>query len=170
MTERDQSMIFSGLTYTPRPYSDLKAKSFAFAAGIEAMAPKLPPFPQEVWKYSPKVKWILIPFHNRDPEDNGFLSRCIQDLNALCKEVLPHIWACAMGEDYGSAIWAWEPVRPNSGWVRVRLPQMYLLARAALCHLEAWTYEDEDAWSFGLNNLINEAGFDRQYTRPGQMS
>ena len=75
-----------------------------------------------------------------------------------------------MGEDYGEAFWVWDDIRPSVKWVNERLPQIYLLALACDCNLEGWTFEDDHAWEFGLGTVIEEAGFDPTYTRPGQMS
>ncbi|QAY75612.1 hypothetical protein [Sphingosinicella sp. BN140058] len=154
-------------TYTPRSYQDLKARSVVLAAGIEALTPKLPP-PGEWCPF--EVKWAFLPYARRDPEDEEYTVACFEQMRNYLKEIFPGFSASLMGEDSELTFWVWENVRPNVRWVNERIPQMYLLARLCNCHLEGWTYEDDSAWEFGLSKLIDEAGFDKFYLRPGQGS
>lgn len=157
--------------YTPRPYSDLKARSLVLAAGIEKIASLLPPMPAFRHAQGPCVKWIFLPNRRGDLNDwDNNVEECCSKFYKICEEVTPDLAFTVMGESYGAAFWVWENVRPSVKWVNERLPQIYLLAHACDCNLEGWTYEDDDAWRPGLSKVIDEAGFDTTYTRPGQMS
>ncbi|WP_143704569.1 hypothetical protein [Porphyrobacter sp. TH134] len=151
-------------------------RSLALAAGVEKITPLLPDRSKYSDSRPPCVKWIFLPNRRGDLNDwENNVQHSYWKFREIYEELQPHheflrMGYTHMGEKYGEAFWLWEDIRPTVSWVSERLPLIYVMAHACDCNLEGWTFEDDHAWAFGLADVINEAGFDPEYTRPGQMS
>lgn len=163
-------------SYTPRSYGDLLARSLVLASGVEKITPLLPDRSEYSDSRPPCVKWIFLP--NRRGELNDWehnVQYCYWKLRELHDELKPHHEFLKggfthMNETYGDVFWVWEDVRPTVLWVSERLPLIYTMALACDCNIEGWNFEDDCAWQFGFQDVINEAGFDKEYIRPWQRS
>lgn len=162
-------MLLLRESYSERFYVDLKRRSLILAEGIEAFLSKLPPLDQ-YGDLKPAVKWVYVPKSDRydvEVDKNGENSAAVRH---LCSEIFPEFCVRQMREEFGETFWIWEDVRPSITWLENRLPQMYLLGMAIDCFLEGWTFEDDEAWQFGLSDIVANAGFDSNIIRPGQKS
>jgi hypothetical protein len=161
--------MVNGLThYRPISFDQLKRGSFILSAGIEKFSSRLPSTDTYGAGNQPHVKWVFVAKDLQFSPKNDADGEKFYSVRRLCSELFPNRFTVDLySSEEMETIFISEDVRPTINWIESCLTEMYLFGFAIDCFLEGWSFEDNEAWQYGLSNLFSETGFNPQIICPG---